>query len=116
MKNFFGKIWDFLSGKKTVAGAALLIAGTAIPYVPAAVALAPAVPYLLGVGTMMGGAGIFHKVYKAGQDASPIIAVLPPLSGSHLEQIRVAMVAATTPVQLVTPMVETPVVVLNPPA
>lgn len=90
MKNFFTNVWDWLNGKKSVIGAAILIAAKVQPYVPAAHALTPVMPYVTTLGVSMGGAGILHYIYKAGQAATPVVALLPE---SHVRQIASAVVA-----------------------
>ncbi len=75
------KLLQYLNGKKTYIGAALLglgaeISGTlpAIPLIgalPAIPVLAPAVPFLMVAGTLLGGAGLFHKIVKGVQAVLP---------------------------------------------
>ncbi len=70
-------ILTYLNGKKTYIGAAMLavgaeISGTlpAIPIIgalPAIPVLAPAVPFLMVAGVLLGGAGLFHKLVKGVQ-------------------------------------------------
>lgn len=58
-------VWNWLNGKKTIIGAALLVAGTVasggVAFIPAIPLLAPEVPYMLGIGTFFGGLGLAHK-------------------------------------------------------
>ena len=72
---FLSNIWDWFNGRKTIIGAGLLIAGTVasggVPFIPAIAAAAPAVPYLLGAGTLLGGTGLAHKALKAVGVADP---------------------------------------------
>ncbi len=68
------KLLTYLNGKKTYIGAALLglgaeISGTlpAVPLIgalPAIPVLAPAVPFLMVAGTLLGGLGLYHKGLK----------------------------------------------------
>ncbi len=77
--NFLKSAWAWLSGKKTIIGATLMLAAAAasgqvpvlnlIPAIAHGIpAIAPAVPYLMGAGTLLGGTGLFHKVLKAAQN------------------------------------------------
>lgn len=104
--NIFQKLWAWMSGKKTAAGAVLLIAGTVIPLIPAAAVAAPAAPYLLTAGTALGGVGVLHKIFKAGQDASHIVAMLPP---SHAQAIAQAVLAILPPTPEPTVIIQAPI-------
>lgn len=62
MKKSTKKLLDKLEGKKTILGAALLLAGSGLLPITLPVAL---LPWLTLAGTALGGAGIFNKIDKA---------------------------------------------------
>lgn len=56
-------IWDWLNGKKTYLGAALLLLGYGGPYLGIPQNVDDA---FVTIGTFLGGIGVLHKFYKAG--------------------------------------------------
>lgn len=91
MKNFLTGVWVWLDGKKSVIGGAIVIACDAQPFIPHAAVLTPVVPYVKAIGYSMFGVGAACKIYKAGQAATPVVALLPE---SHVKQIVAEAIAS----------------------
>ncbi len=60
------EIWEAINGYKTWAGAALILLGYGVPYIGIPQNVDDA---CITIGTFLGGVGVLHKFYKAGQAA-----------------------------------------------
>ncbi len=62
----FTAIWNSLNGYKTIIGAGFLLVGYGGPYIGIPQNVDDA---CITIGTFLGGVGVLHKFYKAGQAA-----------------------------------------------